>query len=208
MGHDSAEKAPETDSEQVIDMTEVAAAIAILNGHEPPSGRVTVPASILPFTEKIKKEAAAQKTENHEPGDQMPDGTFYLGRFTSNDGKTRDWFAAAEDAADEGHKKLLLGFNEASKYAKNSQAHEHDDWMVPGMGCLSLIFNYRNKISGLDQGLNQLGLPSGQYWSSDTAFGGGQTKAFSSGMVQNIPALNTKLSVRLVRSVIIQGATP
>ncbi len=52
MRHDSVEKAPE---EQGVDMTELMAAVAMLNEEEPPVGRVIVSNSIFPVSEQIKK---------------------------------------------------------------------------------------------------------------------------------------------------------
>ncbi len=205
MGLDTAE-APEP-APEVIDMTEVMAAVAVLNNSEPPSGRVTEPASILQVTEQRKRDAEArEKAENPEIGEQMADGTFYLGRFTSEDGVEKDWFAAAKDAADGSGNKLLLDFNKAAQYAKKSQAHDHDDWMVPGVGgdgepdILGTMFNLREKIGGFDQTGKW---SSGLYWSSLASHDGDfrRAKYFSDGHNVDIPGLQAALSVRLVRSI-------
>jgi hypothetical protein len=128
-----AETASEADG---VDMTEVAAAMALLRGKKPPSGRVVVPASVFPFSEQIKKDEAkaaafAEEVENAMCGDQMSDGTFYLGIFIDKDGEEKNWFVAAEDAKDGNGERLMLDFNEAAQYAKDLTAHGHNDWMVP-----------------------------------------------------------------------------
>ncbi len=156
-------------------MTEVAAAIARLNNSEPPSGPVIVPASTFPFSAQIKKQeaeaAAAAIVENVKPGDQMPDGTFYLGRFTSKDGTVKDWFSAAEDIQDNSGQRAALDFNQAAAYAKKSKAHDYNDWVLPPAhydangepDILETIFNSKAKIPGFSQGGF---FPSTLYWSS------------------------------------------
>ncbi len=117
MAHSDANKAgPETDPAQAFDMTELMAAVALLNNCEPPSSRVMVPSSVFPVSERIKREKAeASATEAAEAaqrakeiGCQMSDDTFYLGRFKGEDGKERDWFAAAEDLKDSSGRRLSL----------------------------------------------------------------------------------------------------
>jgi hypothetical protein len=141
-----------------------------------------------------------------EAGQKMEDGTYYLGRFTSKDGKAKDYFAAAEDAQDKNGKRLELNFNDAAAYAKASQAHGHDDWMVPtGWGdfngepdILNAIFNNKAKISGLDVTGSDL---SGYYRSSSSYDHDYYTKfqRLSDGF-QYHGNKSDGLSVRLVRS--------
>jgi hypothetical protein len=102
-----------------------------------------------------------------EVGQKMADGTFYLGRFASKDGTQKDWFAAAEDAKDGNGNRLSLTFNKATKYAKKSKAHGHDDWLAPPAyndskdpDILNELFNNKAKIGGFDE------TSSGWYWSS------------------------------------------
>ncbi len=156
--------------EEVIDMTELAAAIAELGGEAPPSGRVTVPESMFPFSARIKEAA------NAKPGDQMKDGTFYLGCFTSPDGTEKHWFAAAEDAKDGSGQRLCLPFNEAAQFSEESEAHGYNDWiMPPGFfdnngepDILNAIFNNKAKIAKEEiNGFDGIGSsPAGWYWSS------------------------------------------
>ncbi len=201
MGHDSAKKAQE---KQGTDITELMAAVAMLNNDAPPSNPVIVPNSVFPVSEAIKKKAAAEKAENPEPGQRMPDGTFYLGRFTGADGIEKDWFAAAKDAAGKMGKKLLLDFNEAAQYAKDSKAHKHNDWMAPCYdtdgqpNIIKTIFNLREKISGFDQTDSW---QHSAYWTSVSTYGGdfGERMDFSDGILKGTCS-GMKLSVRLVRS--------
>ncbi len=228
MGYNSAEKAP--DAVQDLDVTELMAAVAILNDCEPPPGRVTVPISTFPGLEKTKREEAeatavveaaaaaaaveaAKKAEKMaeragEVGCQMPDGTFYLGRFIDKNGKLRDWFAAASNALNNNGQRLSLNFNAATAYAKASKAHDHDDWMLPPArydrdgepDILKAIFNLRAKIGGFAKtSISSDAL----YWSSSSnAVQNSHAKyqRFSDGE-QFDAGKKTELYVRLVRSV-------
>ncbi len=73
-------------AEEEFDVTELMAAIALLNGEELPAGPVFFPASTFP----IKKEEAAKRAANPEPGDEMPDGTIYLGLSKDKDGAEKE----------------------------------------------------------------------------------------------------------------------
>ena len=163
------------------------------------------------YREEQQKIAEEQRRwANPEVGDEMPDGTFYLGRFQSKDGTQKDWFAAAEDAQDGNGKRLSLNFNEAAEYARNSKAHGHDDWMVPpgyydGKGepdILNALFNNKAKIGGFDEtGSN----PSGWYWSSSPYYFNdvyARIQRFSDGDQFN-DLKRYGLSVRFVRSLTI-----
>ncbi len=216
MGQGSTQK---TQEKQGTDITELMAAIAMLNNDAPPSNPVIVPNSIFPVSEQIKREeaeAAAAIIENAKPGDQMPDGTFYLGRFTSKDGTVKDWFAAAEDARDATGQKLLLSFNGAAKFAKESKAHDHNDWVVPtGSGdceeepdILGEVFNNKDRIGKEEiHKFNDIGTGfDSYYWSSSASnFGQGYARMqrFSDGIQGNDFGISC-FSVRLVRSVAVK----
>ncbi len=129
--------------EQLIDVTELQAAIAALNGCEPPSGRAVVSAAVLsPISARVKKEedaAAAEKEANPEIGDQMQDGSVYAG--LTADGK-RQIFAMPEDFD------MTLTFNEAAKQVAKlnaGQALTHDDWEIPKLEYLQALRDNQNK---------------------------------------------------------------
>ncbi len=209
MALEKGKQAPEADE---IDMTELAAAIAELNGEAPPSGPVTVQTSIFPVSEKIKKEeeeaaakaaAFADEVSYADPGDQMSDGTFYLGVFIDKDGEFKNWFAAAEDAKAGNGERLTLNFNEAARYAKDLTAHGHDDWMVPPTNhdpdgaddILKKMFHNAKKIGGFEQ-------KDPGYWSSSAdpdQNSYGQYISFSNGCL-TYDQKKSKCFVRCVRS--------
>ncbi len=60
MAVNNAEQAPESGTRQGVDITELAAAIALLNNSEPPAGRVVAPISIFPALDKKLKELEEQ----------------------------------------------------------------------------------------------------------------------------------------------------
>ncbi len=204
--------APEAD---VIDMTELATAIAELNGEAPPSGPVFVPASTFPVSEKIKRD----RIENPEVGDKMPDGTTYIGQFKDVDGVEKKWFAAAKDATRINGERFSLTFNEASAYAANSQVHGHNDWAVPtgwfdntgAPDILGAMFNSRSKgaftgtFNEEDSDQND-----DQYWSASpnaNFVGFLKTQCFSDGEQTSV-GNSLRLSIRLVRSVPVPRAAP
>ncbi len=129
--------------EQLIDVTELQAAIAALNGCEPPSGRAVVSAAVLsPISMRTKKEqeeASAEKEANPEVGDQMQDGSVYAG--LTADGK-RQIFAMPEDFD------VKLTFNEAAKRVAELNADHvlgHDDWQIPTLKSLSALQKNQNE---------------------------------------------------------------
>ncbi len=202
---------------EVIDMTEVRAAMALLNGEEAPSDRVTVSASIFPLTEQINRKAAEkaaeEEIENAKPGDVMADGTIYLGRFKDKDGTEKHWLAAAEDAKDKYGDRLCASFNYAVKYAGNSKTHDHDDWIVPP-GCndregrpdiLSALFN--SKSTGAFEGTYVEKAVRGWYCSSSPVDSDDKVRVqhFDVGWRSEVGG-HTAMSLRLVRSVKVQGA--
>lgn len=85
-----------------------------------------------------------------KPGQQIDDGTFYLGRFEDKNGVETDYYAAAEDEKDKAGKRLFLDFKQAVKHASKSKAHGYKDWEVPAAGTLEAIFNLKADINGLE----------------------------------------------------------
>ncbi len=150
------------------------------------------------------------KATTLEVGQLTKDGV-YIGRFKGEDGTVKDWFADAKDARDANGKKLCLNFNDAAKYAKDSTALGHNDWVLPSgwndydgkPDILGAMFN--NKSTGAFRGtFDETGsFPGSWYWTSSTDG--------DSGTYAKIQRLNDgihdpgfkpdALSVRLVRSV-------
>jgi len=65
-------------------------------------------------------------------GQTQPDGTIYLGYLLDpQDGQLKDCFTTAGDAKNAKGCRLRLNFNDAASYAKNLDAHGHDDWQAP-----------------------------------------------------------------------------
>ncbi len=91
--------------------------------------------NLFPITSEIKKEAEEKKKRDTERylnpviGEEMPDGTIFLGSF--ND---KDWYVTGQDAKDSNGNNLLLAFNKASSYAKKLDIHGHNDWQLPPGG--------------------------------------------------------------------------
>jgi hypothetical protein len=121
-------------------------------------------------------------------GDRMPDGTVYAGISPDTN---KPMFTTPADAP------LRMGWKKAMRYAANRDAYGHNDWRVPTISELNMIFNNRAVIGGF----NLTGSSSaGWYWSS-TKFGrwGAWDQRFSNGeqiadVLRPIPA-----SVRCVR---------
>ncbi len=202
-------------AEEGVDMTEVMAAVSKLNGKEPPSGPVFVPASTFPVSARIKKEeaeAAAKKAAGPEVGEETAEG-IYIGRFKGNDGVEKDWFAAPEDAKDS-NGRLALDFNEAAQYAQASRALGHNDWIVPPGSddrdgkpdILGAMFN--SKSIGVFEGTFKQNSSdvADWYWSSPRSKDGDDHagfRSFSNGDSLFGTLKSNRLSVRLVRSVAI-----
>ena len=125
-----------------------------------------------------------------EPGQKMPDGTFYLGRFQDEKDVEKDDFAAAADAEE---KKGPL--------RRKSKAHGHKDWTVPAANVLNAIFNLKAKIPGLDLNNPE---PFYAYRSSTPSEYAGYTKVqrFADG-AQFYDHKSRKLPIRLVRGVAV-----
>jgi len=147
---------------------------------------------------------AEQKPATREVGHRMQDGTIYLGRYKGRDGIEKNWFAAADDASNKKGKKLSLSFKEAAKYAKESQAHGHNDWMLPPAhfdsngepDILNVLYANKTKIGGFDVASN-----SPFYWSSsyNEPLDYMRVRDFSNGLHLNSGKKNN-FSIRLVRS--------
>lgn len=164
-----------------------------------------------PFiTNDIQRPAVAkeQKVKNDappEPGQEMEDGTFYLGRFKNKDGTEKDWFAAADDARSSSGQRLALKFKQAADHACFSKAHGRFDWKIPPgheddsgePDILNEIFNNKAKIGGFNENKGELAsfywtsTPQKPYFRRCQNFGDG-VQSRSSGW---------GLSLRLVRSV-------
>jgi hypothetical protein len=90
-------------------------------------------------------------------GDKMPDGTIYAG-ISPETG--RPMYAMAADAL------LTVDFNAARQYTAALSAQKafgRDDWRMPSVRELTVLFNSRSAI----EGLNADGPPpAGWYWSS------------------------------------------
>jgi hypothetical protein len=122
-----------------------------------------------------------------EVGDTMPDGTVFAG-ISPDTGKAM--FATSADAP------LSYIFNEAQKYAKDLDAHGHQDWRLPTKGELNVLFNNRAAIGGFDVTGSP---PEGWYWSaSETNRWNAWDQRFSDGC-QNASYKVTRSSARCVR---------
>ncbi len=133
--------------EPVDDVTELMAAIAILNDEKPSSGHAVVSAALIsPISAQIKKEqekaaaeAAAEKEANPEIGDQMQDGSVYAG--LTADG-TQKIFAMPTDLD------VIMIFNYAAKRVTElnaGKALDHDDWQIPDLKTLRVMQKNQNK---------------------------------------------------------------
>ncbi len=198
------------DTESVVDMTELAAAIAKLNDEEPPSGTVFVPASTFPVSEQIKREAeeaAAKRAARPDVGQKTAEG-IYIGCFKGNDGEEKDWFAAPADVRT--GNSLILDFNEAARFAQGSRDLGHDDWIVPPgwddrdgrPDILAALFNSKS-TKAFEGTFNETG-PGyvGWYWSSSSTGSidvSANIKRFSDGAQLN-GIKSTRQALRLVRS--------
>ncbi len=204
---------PEAD---MVDMTELAAAIAVLNGEEPPSGKVTVTASIMTsISTQIKEEAAEKEIESAGPGGLMPDGTIYIGRFKGKNGEKRDWFAAAEDLSNVNHDRLSVTFGYAAQCAQSSEAYGHNDWTLPPGGdddagrpdILQEMFN--SKSTGAFNGTYYQGGAGASrlYWSSSPATAPGSAKVRGFHNLEKaggVVSEDNLISARFVRSVAVK----
>jgi hypothetical protein len=104
-----------------------------------------------------------------KPGDKMPDGTIYA-EISPETGKPM--YAMPADApliyTFNEAQKFAIGVNIAQKYAQGANAQKqygYDDWHVPSLAELNVLFNNRAAIGGFDVSGSY---PSGWYWSSSS----------------------------------------
>jgi hypothetical protein len=105
--------------------------------------------------ERVQAFAAALKKA--EPGDVMPDGTVYAGICAWTN---EHIFTLPQDVS------LSMNFNSAAKYARELDAHGHQDWHVPSIEELQLLFHakYRGALKGTFNTTGKVG--SVCYWST------------------------------------------
>ena len=175
------------------------------------------------FGAKKLAKSVGRKSNNTPPKDneiaaigQLTKEGIYIGRLKDKDGVERDYFAAPEDAKDSQGKRLSLNFNDAAKYAEDSKALGHSDWVVPtslrnkydkenvAPDVLGAIFN--SKSTGAFKGtFEETGRNAAWYWSSTTKphcekdQNSATIQRFSRGR-HSYGYKKDKLSVRLVRS--------
>jgi hypothetical protein len=103
-------------------------------------------------------------------GAMMPDGTVFAG-FSPRT-KTPMYTTPADESQ-------VLTWDGANNMARNKQAHGHDDWDLPTMEELNVLFKNRLAIGGF----NQSGAyPAGWYWSSAAgSHAGVRVQRFSDG---------------------------
>lgn len=124
-----------------------------------------------------------------QPGNVMPDGTFYGGISPHTGG--RRFYVAAQ------HAPLLMSWRDAQQYAEASDAHGHKDWRLPTRDELDVLFNNRAIIGGFDTSGS---FPASHYWSSTEYVGDfAWFQRFSDGYQRSYVKDNV-LSVRCVRS--------
>ena len=108
-----------------------------------------------------------------QPGDKMPDGTIYAG-ISPHTGEAM--YAMPTDVS------LTLSFNEARIYVdglNREKAQGHDDWRLPTMSELKMLFNHRAAIGGCDISGS---CPAGWYWSAKLSTGLAWGQRFSDGL--------------------------
>jgi hypothetical protein len=122
-----------------------------------------------------------------EAGEKMPDGSVFAG-ISPDSGKPI--YAMPQDAPQP------MKWDEAMKYAKDLDAHGHQDWRLPTKGELNVLFNNRAAIGGF----NVTGsYPEGWYWSASEATRWyAWVQRFSDGS-QNVLYKITRSAVRCVR---------
>ena len=157
------------------------------------------------------------KKEPYEVGQLTQEGIF-IARLKDKDGVEKNWFADVTDAQDSKGKRLGLTFNEAAKFATNSNSLGHHDWIVPpGLrdphgrpDVLNALFNSKSKgaFKGTfdETGSWQTGSlfsgwyrSSSLYWNQDSY---AQVQRFIDGN-QDDDYKRLPLAVRAVRSVAV-----
>ena len=96
-------------------------------------------------------------TEEIEIGRKMKDGTIYAG-ISPETGESM--YVMPQDAS------ATLQWKTAMQYAAELDAHGHDDWKIPTIGELKVLFENRSKIGGFDK---SKGHTDKWYWSSEQA---------------------------------------
>ena len=112
------------------------------------------------------------KSQAPAPGDKMPDGTIYAG-ISPDTGKAM--YTISTDTP------LRVSFGQARKVVaglNGDQFHGYQDWRVPTMAEVNVLFNDRAAIGGFNLSGSR---SSGWYWSSSKRHGLFQTKRFSDG---------------------------
>ncbi len=190
---------PEADgNEPGVDMTELMEAIAKLNGEEPPSSPVIVPAAIVsPISAQVGKKEAETRAAL-KIGEKDTDGWIYAGVSPQT---KKQMFAAPTDG--------VMSYYDAAKAAKTLQEQGKAETRLPSLGELRVMFNSKAEIGGFaEAGPNRLYWAPMQYyvWDYKTRTYNTRTsiKSFSNGTVTSGPKSDTfwgkKHSVRLVRS--------
>jgi hypothetical protein len=89
-------------------------------------------------------------------GDKMPDGSIYAGVSPGTD---KPMYVTAKDAG------LMMEFGQAAGYASKLAMHGHQDWCVPTIAELTVLFRNREK-GALKGTFNSAASKAGFYWSS------------------------------------------
>jgi hypothetical protein len=125
-------------------------------------------------------------------GDEMPDGTIYVGVSPDNG---RAMYAMPADAP------LTMTFNEAAEHAKTAnsmKANGHDDWRVPTRKELNVLFNNRAAIGGFNVSGYDINPPNWHWSATPNDQWNAWGQRFSDGL-QGYYDKDFHSSVRLVR---------
>lgn len=131
------------------------------------------------------------KIEDIQVGDEMPDGTIFVG-ISPNTHKPM--YTTPRDAPG------VYEFNQAAQYAKNLDAHGHHDFHAPSKRELNVLYENRNQ-GRLKGTFNETGSnPAGWYWSSSPgSTSKGWAQRFSDGTPFNSTLAYLASSLRCVR---------
>src|SRR5205823_4349824 len=91
---------------------------------------------------------------------------------------------------------LTMKWQQAMDYANEFSDHGHDDWRVPSIDELVMMFNSRAAIGGFNESDSG---PAGRYWSSSPEYGGAWVQRFGQDL-QYANGTNNESSLRCVRS--------
>jgi hypothetical protein len=146
---------------------------------------------LTPEDEAIAAQASAWT--NPEAGQKMPDGSIYAGVAAGGE----QVFTLPEDLDG------LMNFEKAQECAarlNRGKALGHDDWRLPTREELTLLFNNKARIAGLDS-KKDIGWPVGAYLSSTPA-GAGEVwgRYFPRGNEERVHCQINSLGVRYVRT--------